>query len=196
MINYLKKIKLDNIKLDNKKIILILLVCLVILYIDFASFIKLQLHCIKTLTPKILNLKKDIHNLTKDLSAMEDLEQRQTTDKKQIEASKLKEIISEDQIALLLQGISDIANKNKIRVMQINTIRDIKVQEEVIGGQKLLPITITLDLSCTYHLFGSFINDLEKAGQFIDLQNMKIMRDPNDCFIEDVNLVLKTYVKK
>ena len=188
--------KLNELKLDNKKIFLIAFVGLLILYVDFAFIMKLQLQGIRALTPKIIKLKKDVDNLAKDLSWMQDLERKASKDKTQIGALKPKEIISEDKILLLLQEVSDLANMNKVKIMQINTSKDTKVQEEVIAGERLLPILITLDLSCGYHSLGSFIDALENAGQYIDVQDMKIIRDHHDYLIQNVNLVLKTYAKK
>lgn len=188
--------KLNALKLDNKKIFLIALACLLMLYVDFAFMLKLQLAGIRTLTPKIIKLKKDVDNLTKDLSWLQDLEQKASKDKKQMGGLKTKEIISEDRLLLLLQEVSDLANENRVKLMQINTSKDTKVQEEVIAGERILPIIITLDLTCGYHSLGSFINALENAGYFIDLQDMKIIRDPRNYLLQNVNLVLKTYARK
>ena len=195
MTNLLNKLK--GLKLDNKKIFIIAFVGVLILYIDFAFIMKLQLQGIRTLTPKIIKLKKDFNNLAKDLSWMHDLGLEASKDKAQIGApNKAKEIISEDKILLLLQKVSDLANKNQVKIMQINTSKDAKVQEEVIAGERLLPVIITLDLICGYHSLGSFINALENAGQYIDVQDIKIIRDPHDYLLQNVNLVLKTYAKK
>ncbi len=194
MINLLNK--LNELKLDNKKIFLIVLACLLILYIDFTFIIKLQLQGIRTLTPKVIKMKKDIDNLAKDLSSMQDLERKAGRDKAQIESLRPKEIISEDKILLLLQEISDLANKNKVKIMQINTPRDKKAPEEIIAGERLSPIIITLDLTCGYHSLGTFINALENARQFIDVQDMKIIRDPRNYLLLNANLILKTYAKK
>ncbi len=188
--------KLNELKLDNKKIFLIAFVGLLILYVDFAFIMKLQLQGIITLTPKIIKLKKDVDNLAKDLSLMQDLERKASKDKAQIGALKPKEIISENKILLLLQEVSELANKNRVKIMQINTSKDTKAQEEVIAGERLLPIIITLDLTCGYHSLGSFINALENARQYIDVQDMKIIRDPRDYLLQNVDLVLRTYVKQ
>ena len=186
----------NGLKVDNKKIFIIVFVGALIVYMDFAFIMKLQLQGIRTLTPKIIKLKKDFDNLAKDLSWMHDLGLEAGKDKAQIGALKPKEIISEDKILLLLQKVSDLANKNRVKIMQINTSKDTKVQEEVIAGERLLPIIITLDLTCGYHSLGSFINALENAGQYIDVQDIKIIRDPRVYLLQNVNLVLKTYAKK
>ncbi len=194
LLNKLNALKFD--KLAHKKIFLIAFVGLLILYVDFTFIMKLQLQGIRTLTPKIIKLKKDSDNLAKDLSWMQDLEREASKDKTQIGALKPKEIISEDKLLLLLQEVSDLANKNRVKLMQINTSKDKKIQEEAIAGEKLSPIIIILDLTCGYHSLGSFINALENAGQYIDVQDMKIIRDPRDYLLQNVKLVLRTYVKK
>jgi len=194
LLNKLNALKFD--KLEKKQIFLIVLVGVVILYVDFAFIMKLQLRGIRTLTPKIIKLKKDIDSLTKDLSGMQDLEQKAGQNKTQIGALKPREIISQDKILLLLQEISDLANKNHVKITQINTSKDSKVQEEVIAEERLLPIIVNLNLSCGYHALGSFMNDLENARQFIELEEMKIIRDPHNYLLQNVNLVLKIYAKK
>jgi Tfp pilus assembly protein PilO len=203
MINLLNKLpilkikdKLDLVKLDNKKIFLLVLVSLLILYIDFTSIIKLQLKAINSLTPKITKLKRDINNLAIDLKTIQDLKNIKTPDKQRVGVAGAKKIISEDEIPLLLQTISDIANKNKVKIIQINTAGYTKAQEEIIVGEKLSSISIKLDLSGNYHSLGSFINNFENASQFMELQEMKIVRSPSDYFIENASLVLKVYVRK
>ena len=186
---------LHKLKLDNKKIFVIPLIFFVILYMDFTFLMKLQLQGIRILTPKIIQLKENTVNLDKDLSMMQGL-RKKIDDKKQTGVSNIKQIISEGEMPLLLQAISDIANQDKVRIIQINTSRDTKGKEEIIAQEKLLPITVTLDLSCTYHALGGFINSLENARQFMELEDMKIMRDPRDYFLENVNLTLKTYAKR
>lgn len=193
-INLLNKLEL-KLKLNSKKLPLIILVSLIAIYIDYASLMKLQLQGIRTLTPKIVKLKEDINSLAKDLSRVQDLKKKIDT-KEETQIPKLKKIISEGEAPLLLQAISDMANQNKVRIMQINTLRDTKVKEEIIAAESLLPITVTLDLSCTYHSLGSFINSLENARQFMQLQDMKIIRNSRDYLLESVSLTLKTYVKR
>lgn len=185
----------NRLKLDNKKVSLVIAVSLAIIYADYGFLMKLQLQGIRAITPKVIKLKGDIADLAKDLPKMQDLKKNMET-KSQTGIPELKKIISEGEIPLLLQAISDMANQSKVRVMQINTPKDEKNKEEVIAGQKLMPITIRLDLSCAYHSLGSFINLLENAKQFIEVQDMKITRDSRDYFLENASLALKVYVKK
>jgi len=58
-----------------------------------------------------------------------------------------------------------------------------------------IPVKITLDLTCTYHRLGAFINELENSKDFIAVEEVRIISDPANNYQEKVNLVLKTYAK-
>jgi Tfp pilus assembly protein PilO len=166
-----------------------------LLYLDLAFIIRPQARGIGLLSSKTVKMKKDNNKLSAELSAIRDIK-RGSGGANDAKMPGAKEIITEDRILLLLQEISDLANRNNVRLTQINTSKDVKVQEEVIAGERLLPVIINLDLSCDYHSLGRFMNALESASSYIDLQEMKVARNSGDYLIEAVNLSLKTYVKR
>ncbi|MBU3959115.1 MAG: type 4a pilus biogenesis protein PilO [Candidatus Omnitrophica bacterium] len=180
----------DKLKLDNKKILLPILVCLVIICIDFSSVIKLQFRGIRSSSAKIIKLKQDLGILNKDLLSM------QQNDGKQVVVKETKKIISRDQVSSLLQDISDMANKHEIKLMQITPSQEAKIKEKNGSQAKLLPVIITLNLSSDYHSLGRFINDMENAEVFLAVQEMKITRLGQDSLSQNVNLLLRTYVSK
>lgn len=188
---------LEKLELDNKKLILIILIFVIFLYADFNFLLKIQLAALKTSEPKIASLKKDFDNLRKDLVKMQELK------KKQIEPGqktllRLKKIISSEQLTSLLQDLSNIANKNDIKIEQIKPSKEGQAlkQGKIALIDKFQPVLITLDLTCDYHHLGKFINDIEDGENYVAIQGMKIKSQPNEYFKQKVNLVLKTYVKK
>jgi len=183
---------LNKLGADIQKIVLIILVGVAVLYVDYAFVIKLQLGSIGGTKAKIIKLNQDITALDKDLVLM----QQSQGQMKQKTPLKPKKIISEDEITRLLQGIYDLANKNNVRIIQIRPLKDSKAKEEVMGTQIILPMAIALDLSCVYHSLGSFINDLENAEQFLEVQYFSIVRSSGDYMRQNVSLNLKTYVRK
>ncbi len=188
---------IDKLKLDKKKILFIALVAAAILYLDFTLLIKLQFNYLKDIGPKVVKLKKDIKNLSKDLATMQDFQDKQGK-MKQTVASSVKRIITEERVPLFLQHISDTANKNNISIMQIRPSQEFRADEEKISGNtiKFSPVLTTLDLSCSYHNLGKFINDLENLEEFIAVQEFKITPSSGDYLRQNVSLVLKTYVRK
>lgn len=183
---------LNKLGADVQKLVLIVIVGAAVLYIDYAFIIKLQLSSIGSAKTKIIKIKKDIVALNKDLALM----QQSQDQMKQKTPLKPKTIISEDEMTGLLQGIYNLANKNKVRIIQIRPLKDPKAKEEVMGAQKITPVAIVMDLSCVYHSLGSFVNDLENAEQFLAVQDLKIVRSSGDYMLQNVTLNLKTYVKK
>ena len=183
---------LNKLGSDTQKLFLIILVSAVVIYVDYAFIIKLQLGSIGSAKTKIIKLKKDIAALNEDLALM----QQSQGQMKQKTPLKTKTIISEDEMTGLLQGIYNLAHKDNVRIIQIRPLKDPNAKEEVMGSEKVTPMTIAMDLSCVYHSLGSFINDLENAEQFLAVQDLKIVRSPGDYMRQNVTLSLKTYVRK
>lgn len=181
----------------NKMFFLAIAVCLIAPYLDFAFLMKLQLSGVKNLELKITRLKKDLSALEKDLLRMQELKNKQL-EKKDKWLLGAKKIISEEYKASLLQDVSNLANKNGVRIMQMKPEKapPSQKQERVSSPEKFTPLLITLDLFCDYHQMGAFINDLENAQILIAVQNIKIASQPKDFLRQKVSLVLRTYVKK
>ena len=183
---------LNKLGSDIQKLVLIVLVGAAVIYADYAFIIKLQLRGIGNAKAKITKLNQDITALDKDLALM----QQSQSQMKQKTPLKPKTIISEDEMTGLLQIIYNLANKNKVKIIQIRPLKDPQAKEEVMGTQKIMPMAIAMDLSCVYHSLGSFISDLENAEQFLAVQDLKIVRSPGDYMRQNVTLNLKTYVRK
>ncbi len=191
----LDKLKINR-ELDRNKIILIIVVFLFLAYLDFSFFMKAQLRGISSLRPKIIKLKTDINDLTKGLADIKEFAQSGKLAVTGQEASKAKKIIREEELPLLLQEITDTANKSKAKITQIKPIKDPKAKEETVAGVRIMPTTITLNLSCGYHPLGSFVNAIENSNKFMLIQEIKILSDPKNYLYQDVVLTIKAYVKK
>lgn len=180
--------------IDKKKIILIIIIAAAFFYADYSFVIKTQVESVKTLKNQTTKLKEEMNSLDKTLADFNNLKNKQDR-----LGTKRKKIFSEERIPALLEDISDIANKNSVKIMQIRPSKEVKARDEKARAQGqggVVGLTISLDLSCSYHNLGSFVNDMENADTFIAVQEMKIRRDQNNPLEETANLVLKTYVKK
>ncbi|MBM3244997.1 MAG: hypothetical protein FJZ15_04300 [Candidatus Omnitrophica bacterium] len=184
---------------DSKKIIIIVLFAFTIFYLDYSLVLKAQISNLGKLSSRALKTKSDIDKLQKELLAVKDIKLKQESEGASGQ-EKTKKIIGEDQVPALLNEISEIANKNQIR---INQIKPAKVTKDAksLKSAKATPVskfggyTITLDLSSDYHHLGSFINDLENAETFLSVDDLKIVPNASDYFRQNIKLVLKTYVK-
>jgi Tfp pilus assembly protein PilO len=186
----------SKLQLDNKKILLVIIGCLFIIYLDYAFVIRLQFKAIKDLNPKITKLKKDLSELSSKLGGVQDLKTSQIAASQKLFA-KTKKIIFEAEIPSLLQLVSELANKNDVKITQMKPVKELPGKQDKSSQKvKFTPLLVSLELTCDYHDLGYFINALENAQTFIAVQEMKILSGEKDYLKQKVILVLRTYVKK
>lgn len=193
----LDKLKnLDRIKLDNKKIALIMVASITVLYLDFAFVISGQLNRIKSTGPSIAKIKKDLDTLTQGLLRMQAIKNKFKQAGGGLE-EEAKTIINEEEISSLLHEISNLANKNNVQVIKMKPVRkapDPKAKPSAVS--KFEPFTISLDLLSGYHELGKFINELENAKIFVAIDTIKISAEKNDFLNQKVTLELKSFLSK
>ncbi|MGE5197401.1 MAG: type 4a pilus biogenesis protein PilO [Deltaproteobacteria bacterium] len=182
---------MDKILSDKRKIIAIALISACLFYADTAFILQWQMKSIGASGKKVTKLKKDIMAFKKDTSSLDKLKNTQA----QL-SSAVKRLILENQKYELVQYVYDTAGKFNVKITQLKPSNDAKTKEEVINKIKLMPILLNLDLSCDYHQLGRFVNALEEGKYFVSVQDMKILRNPEDQFHHKIVLVLRTYAKK
>ncbi len=193
MIKLLEKVKninlVERFALDNKKIILIMIVSIMLLYIDFNYLLKAQMNLLKKSADSIEKIKNDLKALDLGLKNMQNIKSQQ----KNLVKAKAKKIIFDFELATLLNDISKTANANNISILQIKPFREV---QKAGSSPKFSQVSISLDLVCGYHNLGKFINDLENMPTFISVDGFKIEAQPEEALKQKVSLTLKTYVKK
>lgn len=173
-------------ELDNKKLILAGLIMAILLYTDYSFVLSRQFAGMKSSASKITKLKQDIASLTSGEAALK--KAKEGPDKSQY---KNKVIISESQIASLVERIAGMANKDNVKIMQIKPGKESKAKDSALSA-----LGINIDLVCSYHSLGVFINDIENADEFMMVEGLRIEPDAVNYLQQRVNLVIKTYVKK
>jgi len=183
--------------MNNKKIILIVLVFLVVCYFDYTFILQAQFKSAEEVGEKIINTQKNIDKLNKELSNLEEQKRKMAGTSKEA-ILKAKKIIADEEIPLLLNEISDIANNNQIKIMQLKPAKEVKdlkhsnTPKAEAFGLRL----ITLELICDYHNFGKFLNILENNQVFLAVEELKISPIAGNYFSQNVRTVLKTYVRE
>jgi hypothetical protein len=199
MINLLQELKRDKKKLAVAGIALV-----VFLYADFSFVIAGQMKGLNAIKQKIVALRKDIGTLKSDIAYVK------KTAGSAAAPVAMKKLLMEKEIPLLMQNISAIANANAIRIMQIDSSRDIAKAGK--GGQvarakkgeqsskqesaALAGVKFKLDMIASYHRLGNFINELENAQKLCIVDSLSINRSTVDPMKQNISLVIKTYVKK
>ena len=181
-----------QIQSDKKKIGLVMIIFFFLAYGDFAYILKAQIKGVGILGNKIAQLKNEIKVFQKDLALMQQSKGRKETD-----APKAQRLIMEGEIPILLEEVYGLANKNGVKIMQAKPVKDAKVKESIpkqLGN--VSPLLLALELFSGYHNLGSFLSDLESAKIYLAVDEIKIVGDTQDYFQQQINLALKTYVKK
>jgi len=191
MIPILKQLNLEQLFLDKKKLMLVGVICLVVIFIDISFVMKLQLAGLGAQGPKITKLKADIDKFNADLAKMQSL--KNMDGKKQPGAVLLKKLLSEGQVTTLLQNISETAKKNGVRISQIKQAPEVVSVKQ---ATSLIPYLISLDFTADYHTLGRFLNQLENGEIFIAVQDMRIIPNAENSVSQACSVTLKTYVKK
>lgn len=186
---------------DKKKLALIILISAVVLYVDVTYILKFQFDGIASMGPQISKLQKDIELFKKDSANIEML--KKLPPQQLSGPLKNKKFFTPEQIPLVLETISDIANKNNVKIMQINAAPDTQGKETArpkdqkgAAGPASQSFIITIELSTDYHHFGSFLSDLDYSPVISSVQEFKILSNRDDFLKQEIKLILKSYVKK
>lgn len=178
---------LKEFTLDKKKAILAGLIAVIVIYADYSFIIKAQIGKIKNSKFQIVKLGNDLAALNRDLDSMRQGKLKAST------SSKPKNFVSEADIPVLLQFISLTANKNEVKIVQLNSAKEKDLLNQ--GPAKSGALLINLNLSCDYHKFGKFLNALDNSEYYLSVQELKILPDVAQELKQNINLIFKTYVK-
>jgi|GEM_PF-525559 len=200
---------LQDILHDKKKLAALVVGLLVFLYLDFAFVIGAQMKGAGAAKKKIVDLRKDIESFRSDSAFVK------RTSLPSAAPIALKRLPAEREIPSVMQAISAIANENGVRIMQIDASRNVKssrkspAQSRSRKGAKaakdapdsdpaagLTQVAIKLDIVAGYHNLGNFINGIENAEKLCIIEDLTITRDASNPLKQNVNMVVKTYVKK
>ena len=165
--------------------------CVVLLIVDVWFLMRPRLQAIGACGAKIAKLQKDTNTLIKEL-AKSQAQKNQGSPPAQQAALKIKSMVFKDQVPSLLQEISALANKNSVRIMQIQP----KKEERTKATGGAIPLLVSLDVLCGYHQCGSFIDDLEKTDTFLAVEEMGLASDTVNVLQQKLTLGLRTYVKE
>ncbi|MFC1674361.1 type 4a pilus biogenesis protein PilO [Candidatus Omnitrophota bacterium] len=191
MIDKLKELFLKLEQLEKEKLILVVLVCLVVVYLDFAFLISMQSRGVSRAMQRMVELKEQMQTLKRDLALM----QQAVSSKRPVKHVKPQRVILDQEVPSLLQDISKIAKKNAVRIMQIKPQKSESKPDAPAQPGGISPLSIRLELLAGFHEFGSFIADLEGGEVYLAVDEISMFTDARNSLKRKVNLVLKTYVK-
>ncbi len=180
--------KLPQADEKNKKFILggILLFIFLIYYF---VIMQPQLSTLRTLNPEIMLITQDLKKIETDVTQMAQY-------RKQVEVLQKKVdqvgggIKTKEDVPRILEQISRMANKYRIRIDQIMPL--VENQEVLLKNNdgKYMALPIAIDCQGGYHDFGRFVNDIEQNNASLKVDRFTITANTQDMLKHSIKLTL------
>lgn len=103
-----------------------------------------------------------------------------------------KRLPAQGEISNLLEDFSRVAESSGIKILRIKPLE--QVGEASKGGGFYTEFPILVEARGGYHQFGAFINKLEDAGSFINIEEIDVRGRSGDSRRHDIKLRVTTYV--
>ncbi|MCQ9208023.1 MAG: type 4a pilus biogenesis protein PilO [Omnitrophica bacterium] len=142
---------------------------------------------------KSTRLKAEIVNIEKNWANLSLLKEKigQLDQKAQ---SYEKKLPGEKEIPAVLEYLSDSAKKFGVRITEIRPVEQDKGKDAPPAFYYKAPIMLKAE--CGYHQLGRFLNELENADRFMEINDLKIVTNPRKSNIHYIQLIVVTYVMK
>ncbi len=182
-----------NFTKENKKIIaLLLLGGLVFFVLYFNLFLKPAIAHINEIRPQLYKFTQDIAKIQQWSNERNETERRLRDLENKVR--NYQTILStESEIPLLLEELSAIAGKSKIKIIGIKP----KMESAPASDKRKIPyqeIPIFIEATCGYHQLGYFISELENAKRLFAVRDISIKGNSESTRSHDVSLVVSTFL--
>jgi Tfp pilus assembly protein PilO len=164
--------KLKN--LDEKNLYYLFGGILVLIFvIDYLVLMSPQLNSLYKLGPNIATLNDNITKAKNDASQVEHYKKEIDRLTEEIEILR-GEVRSKEEVSIILEQVSLIADKNKIKIDQIAPV--FQDQTKILDSKDAVYYTLPIDIDAraSYHDLGRFINELENANLYFKISAFSI----------------------
>jgi Tfp pilus assembly protein PilO len=182
---------------QQKKLILAAIIAFIVLYIDFAYILRMQIANFKGVSQKLKQIRTDLSRYSENSPYYKSLQvqsQRLRSKYRDIE----EYVFSETGLPLLLDDISKKAFSFGVKIMQIKPQAVLPQKEKKTAKDINLGLqqaNVLLELTGGYHQIGRFLGALE-ANPLIETSEVKINSQPGASAIQKAAITLKVYVQK
>jgi Tfp pilus assembly protein PilO len=186
-----------TITAKQKKIILMVVGAVTVLYIDFVCILKPQARNLGKSSYELRQVRVSLKQYKNGSSGIRALEDSLDSMKARYANSENK-IFSESEVTALLDDISKKALASGLKIMQMRP-QGVSAdwEKEIINsaGLRLLPLSLRLELSSAYHQLGRFISALEN-NPLISVTELRLRPESAEFSKQKVELTLKIYASK
>lgn len=148
-------------------------VLLCIFLLDYFILMRPQLNALAKINPEIKTIQDDLKKAESDIENKSGYEKQISSLSGQLDEIQLK-VRPREEVPLILERISMLANKNNIRIDQIMPASE--DMEIVLDNNErtYYSLPILIDAKGSYHNFGRFLNDVEYTDIYIRMGTFNI----------------------
>ena len=152
-----------------------------------------QLSALRALNPEITSLKEDLQTAKDNIGKLGSYLKQVGDLDEQVQALG-GQVKSKEEVHVIMESISVLANQNRVRVEQMVPAFD--------GQQQLLKtkegiyysLPITMDVRGGYHDFGRFLNDIENNHVSLKVKKFSMIASPQDNVKHIIKLTLDAII--
>ena len=160
--------------MDQKNWYYILAGLLVLVFVlDYFILMKPQLGTLAKINPEIKILSDNLKRTKTDIARITEYKDQIQKLKEGVDALRLR-VRTKQEVPIVLEKISRIANKNQVKVDQIMPN---PLQQKVLlegNDRTYFDLPIIIEARSGYHDFGRFINELEKDETFFKIDEFTV----------------------
>lgn len=162
---------------------------------DYIFLMRFQVKALRSLGPEVARYQRDIEQAKYHLERVA-LYEAQATELGSDFQNKRSRILTQQEIPMILENISRLANKAGVQVNQIMPLRE--SQKKVLQAQEasyfILPIFV--QGQADYHAIGRFFNHIETNDVFLMVESFDISHDNLNTKRHSLRTVIFVFLKE
>ena len=168
-------------------------ILLCIFLADYFFVLKKQLELLNMINPDLAVLQQDIKEVKETIPQVH-IYQNEISRMKDQFRKKGYRIPAKEEVSFILEGISRIANQNKIKIDQMMPIKG--VEELLLKNKegKYYSFNVFLQVQGSYHDIGRFFNSIETDPIFKSISAFTMTANPQDTTHHSVKMTIKAII--
>ncbi len=168
-------------------------ILLFIVLFDYFLVMRPQIAQLTKLNPEIKVVSNDLKRVKEELQNLATYQSQISGLKKKIQGMD-QLIRTRDQVPLILEAISGIATKNRVRINQLMPLPD--TQELILKSKegKYYSLPILVEMRSGYHAFARFLNNLENSEVSLKVNRFSIEGIDSDTMNHVIKLTVDATV--
>lgn len=165
---------------------------LIMFLLDYFLIMKRQMDALNALNPKVTLLKEDIAETKNNIQKSDAYKAQIARLKEQLQKTGYK-IPSREEV---LDGISRIANQNKVKIDQMIPGKGMQEVLQKDLEEQYYAFPISLEAHGGYHDIGRFVDQLEKDNIYKSIAALTVESNAKDPAQHTARLMIKTILDK